>query len=87
MVSQFRNNFQIFLTESNINVLDAIDEEDFDGFESETPTRYTYEDLEDYKSHDTRASNISSISEEVPDEDYDTDLEVDEPESKCPESP
>ena len=64
--------------------MDAIDEEDFDGFESETPTRYTYDDLDDadYKSHDTRASNISSISEEVPDEDYDTDLEVDEPESK-----
>ena len=65
-------------------MLDAIDEEEFEGFESETPTRDAYEDFDEveYKSRDTRGSNISSISDEVPDEDYDTDLEVDEPESK-----
>ena len=43
-----------------------------------------YEELDEveYKSRDTRASNISSISEEVPDADYDTDLEMEDTESE-----
>lgn len=75
--------FQIFLTESNIHALDAIDEEEFEGI-SESPSRDVFEDIDEveYKSRDTRGSNISSISEEVPDEDYDTDLEMDDSESE-----
>ena len=75
--------FQIFLTEANVRELDAIDEEDFEIF-SETPLRDAYEELDDveYKSRETRGSNVSSISEEVPDADYDTDLEMEDPESK-----